>query len=493
MMSAVEFCDFSLEALINALGLGVTTDYLGNYLLDLGATAVLREPHYVDRHYLDEYANYYSRSFRPPAVHCSRLHFFAGWTAEELRQQFVDAISGSDRRWDVERQLTDNYLGFIVRRPLTGAPVGRTVLRTYPADGRRHFEVARVYSVHLAGLKLTVNGLAFQNQDRGAAVCASTALWSSLQSVARVSGNRTPTPNAITAAAGSPFPATDGLSAFAMATALRKLGYIADLFGPSGNHDWFRALLVACLDSGLPVVLLLVGNGIGHAVAVTGYSEPENVKQMRTPGNGVIPMLSAGLSIVYVHDDNLGPHAHYKLLDVADSNNAPQLVLERGNAQNPRPTSWKVDRLTVVAALVPKPEKLRLSVPDLLKNSVVFQHFLSFVQPSVFDVKRLNYGARFDSGIEVKSRIAGGHFEDESRQAFLLGTNLPRHVGVLTASDDGAPFCDLIMDVTEVDRLPGVPSLLAVIAHAVPKDHPLGRLLGRLAQTLEIPIVYRRA
>src|SRR6266851_970531 len=159
--------------------------YLHAYLVELGAVSVVVEDHYIDRHYLDDFARYYSRSFAAPPAYCKRLHFFTLDPAK-LDALFTKSCESVAARTEVENTLVpptgdQPYLGFVVRRPLADAAIGRTVLKTYPADGgRRHFEVVRDYRVHLLGLTLKVQGLAYQQQDRGAAVCASTALWSAL-------------------------------------------------------------------------------------------------------------------------------------------------------------------------------------------------------------------------------------------------------------------------------------------------------------------------
>ena len=199
------------------------------------------------------------------------------------------------------------------------------------------------YEVNIAGaVRLHVDGLAFQQQDRGAAVCASISLWCALQKVSHVAGHRTPTPYAITAAAKSPFPAVNGLTCDGMATALSNLGYIADTFAPEENRPWFRAKMVACIESQLPIVLLLsreveTGAGtrtIGHAVTVTGFSEPDTPIEVPAPIKEVepIPLKGASVEVVYVHDDNLGSHAHYELSDSSetDSEGRPKLALYRG-------------------------------------------------------------------------------------------------------------------------------------------------------------------
>lgn len=325
MLRPIEVVEFTPDLIARRVGNAKAALYLVDYLTDLKATAVVVEPHYVDRHYLDDFANYYARSFRAPEPHCRRLHFFCGINASRVEQLLDEALSGEKAFNTATSELNESYLGFVVRRPLDAAPLGRTVLRPYPPEGRRHYEVVRPYRVHLQGLKLVVHGLAYQQQDGGAAVCASTALWSALQRVAHVAGHRTPTPFSITEAAKSPFPASHGLMEHQMAEAISSLGYTADRFVPAENRALFRAKLMACLDSRLPVVLGIVtkvktGAGetvVGHAVTVTGYAGPLAAGDVPTDFEGEPPlrMGSATVDTLYVHDDNLGFHAHFEISD----------------------------------------------------------------------------------------------------------------------------------------------------------------------------------
>jgi hypothetical protein len=169
------FCDFNLASVQSLLGQSPASAYLHAYLEALGAKGVIVEHHYIDRHYLDDYTNYYARSFDAPRAFCARLHFFS-IAAPQANALFDNAYASLEVRDAAEKQLQGAYLGFVVVRPLRGALIGRTVLKTYPVDGRRHYEVVRPYRVHIAGIHLVVEGLAYQQQDRGAAVCASTAL-----------------------------------------------------------------------------------------------------------------------------------------------------------------------------------------------------------------------------------------------------------------------------------------------------------------------------
>src|SRR5207244_4410176 len=84
--------------------------------------------------------------------------------------------------------LQQNYRGFSVVRPIPGAPVGRTVLPASvtraPADSTSVFSPVRRHATHLAGFTLVTEGVPFQQQDHAVSACATTALWSALDSVA---------------------------------------------------------------------------------------------------------------------------------------------------------------------------------------------------------------------------------------------------------------------------------------------------------------------
>ena len=557
----LRFEDFSPAVLEELFGDSYACHYVRGYLARLHATSILVEPHYIDRHYLDDFANYYARSFKPPEPWCSRVHFFERLGKQQLVDTFGSAYPSEATRDIAERALRAAYLGFIVRRPLAGATIGRTVLKTYPVEGRRHYPVVRPYEVHVAGLSLRIDGLAYQQQDRGAAVCASTALWSALQRVARVAGHRTPTPTAITRAAGSPFPASAGLDQMQMAAALSSLGYLADRFAPEENRPLFRAMLVACLDSQLPVILLITrkeptGAGevpIGHAVCVTGYSEPPTVASVPATRADRPPIAMKGGAVVtlYVHDDNLGSHAHYELFDNPDDTDLlegyPKLMLRRGRSTAPpRPTApappaslapgpsvapaprdaaapsdgedvaapstpgpeqvvpsgpatatpadgtagdwWPVDEWAVFGALVPKPDKLRLSIRQLLYDLIELRPIFRAVLPRL----AIHFAPHFGLGVDYKRSLFQLGLDAAALRAFME-TPLPRHVGILSVFCGDVHILDAILDVSEVERDPGSPPVLSIVAPGVEMNSIAWVLLVGVANHFKWPLVTRPA
>ncbi len=476
----VTVCQFSQAAVANLLASsGVAVRYLGGYLDALNARSILVENHYVDRHYLDEFSHYYSKSFVPPAASCARLHFFDGLGDAELSNILTTAYSGKAGRTSAEVELQKRYLGFVVRRPLSAATIGRTVLKTYPVENRRHYSAIRPYTVNVAGLRLVVEGLAYQQQDRGAAVCASTALWSALQRVAYIEGNRTPTPSAITRAARSPYPANVGLGSDQMASALDTLGYIAEGLVPVDNRPLFRAEIGSYLDSRLAVILLIAtkrktGAGgevsLRHAITVTGYSENATIADViphLRDGAPPIRMKVGALDTIYVHDDNIGSHVHYELFDsdAEDEQGYKKLMLRRGRSNAQPADCWPTDEWHVQGALVPKPSKLRLPMAGLFDALLWLRGALEQI---VFPGVALHFGVRFESGVSYARAVMDLNIDFDQLRSFLSTVSLPRHIGIVSAHTGETHLCDMIIDVSEIDRNPHKPSVLGIVAPGVP-------------------------
>jgi hypothetical protein len=346
--------------------------------------------------------------------------------------------------------------------------------------------------VNLIGVRLEISGLAFQEQDQGAAVCASTALWSALQQVAHMAGHRTPTPSAITAAADSPFPASVGLDTYQMAQAIRRLGFVADYFAPLDDRRLFRAQLVACLRSKLPVILVLSqelngAQGVavaGHAVTVTGYDEPKQIGEVLIADDQP-PVLMRGGTIrtIYVHDDNLGPQAHYELEDAVDRDQLGnrKLMLYRGDSERGPVAWWKPDRMEVCGALIPKTPKMRLSVESLLRQVLGVRELVQQVLRGFDD---LEYDVRFAAGTAYRDEVIALPLDPVRLFDFLTALSLPRHVGVVSILRESTLLMEFVLDISEVRGAPR-PAVLAIVAPGIKTATVSAKWLAELAEALD--------
>ena len=50
--------------------------YLSKYLAKLNPQTIVIENEYIDRHYMEDYVEYYARCFHQHSRTCSRIHFF---------------------------------------------------------------------------------------------------------------------------------------------------------------------------------------------------------------------------------------------------------------------------------------------------------------------------------------------------------------------------------------------------------------------------------
>lgn len=226
--------------------------YFEEYLGNIGVKTIITEQEYVDRDYLEDFAAYYVRCFSEYGRHCARLHFFG----EEFTQADLNAFLSGDGSSQLDQDFFSNsYLGFIIIKPLPQTIVGRTCLRVYEPDGgRRNYPSTRAYSVNLFGIELTIDTLAFQEQDRVAAACATSALWSAFHGSGHVFDHPIPSPVNITRSAvmGSLARAralpSKGLNIYEMIKAVQSVGLEPHVVGASDPHV-LRATAYAYLQA----------------------------------------------------------------------------------------------------------------------------------------------------------------------------------------------------------------------------------------------------
>lgn len=337
------------------------------------------EDDYVDRDYMEDHSVFYSRCFKKYSNRCRRVHFFT-LTPGELRRSRRRILDFAGRRASSRfdqaciRLSERSYLGFCVVKPLSGCPVGRTVLRCYGPDSkkghRREFGPTRTYVSHAGGLSLTVRGLAFQQQDTGVSACATTALWSSLQNQSKFEEVAAATPAQITLLAsryalpfGRSMP-SEGLSLDQMSMAVQALGLAPNLIRLDKLND-AREILTSAVRSGFAPVLILSRGTLRHAVTVTGMAL--KTSRHRPLHLGFISEDSADLLALYVHDDRNGPYVRGDLseIPVPEVSGAPPVSRPTLRLQLRHKSPHTVDPWRLTHALVPMHPKIRLPLSVL--------------------------------------------------------------------------------------------------------------------------------
>jgi len=228
---------------------------------------------------------------------------------------------------------------------------------------------------------------------------------------------------------------------------------------------------------------------VGHAVTITGYRHSATTMNVPAPLHDLpsIAMRSASVEVVYVHDDNLGSHAHYELVDSAEVNEEghEKLLLRRGRRNGPPLEGWSIDEWTIESALVPKPEKLRMPIESLFLDVIWFIALLGDIFPGV----DLHYNPHFKSGIEYRRSLSSRGFAGDDLWQFQQELTLPRYIGVISVMMDDAPLVDVVLDVSEVPTHSDGPSVLAIVGTRISRLSPAGLDLRGVAKFFGCPLI----
>ncbi len=303
--------------------------YIYNYLKSFmpepepGKTAgsILLEPEYIDRDFLEDYSRFYVRRFGNDGYKCARLHFFSS----KITHQRLDALLAGDSEELTLDALQDHYLGFMVIKPLTKTFVGKTCLRVAGDKGTgagTKKKISKRYEVNLFGVPLYVDSIAFQEQDKVVAACATTAIWTALHGLPGRSVKDIKSCSEITTAALN---FVDGSSNGFPNKELsnKQIQRTLDVEGlryhnsnlEAYTQEFFRTHLASHIDSDLPVILT------GTVYGLTPVDpESEDAERVSVKAGHAITALGYDFrneaSWVYVHDDRLGPYARAQMVEI---------------------------------------------------------------------------------------------------------------------------------------------------------------------------------
>ncbi|MFK7893146.1 MAG: hypothetical protein AB8B63_20195 [Granulosicoccus sp.] len=460
--------------------------YLYCYLRDLGAVSILEEPHYFDRDYLSEFAAFYSVSSRGYSNTCRRLHFFSTSVSRETFTAAVsnDAVANSN--------LQQAYLGFTIIRPITATPLGCTVLRWYPVkahETRRITNPCRQYRSHVAGITLSVYGLAWQQQDTAVGACATIGLWSMLHSSSFDNDRTAPTTAEITeaanmtAATGARVFPSDGLTIIQLLEAIKR--YRLAPFAISGDirpdglslsngsvegsagfsRERFSSTCASFIRSGYPILVIGLSVGVGrHAVCMTGFRElpPGTIEP------SAVKAADESIQHVYIHDDNLGPnvrfavHTRSQFGQVSLIPDPPAAKRVEGNRSPTLGHPPFIPQQIVVCTH----EELRTS-PDKLHGkglaigAAFAREMNRLLKLADRDLRGVSYSCRFMLIREYLGNELGSMYQSPASGALLGRIRLEltervvpmsKHVGVVRLSlQDATPVLDVLFDTSDSD------------------------------------------
>jgi len=437
-------------------------EYLFGYLSALGAKTIVLESQYIDHDYLEDYAGYYVRCFNSYSRTTSRLHFFdISFNEKQFKNVVLKSPNGR-----LGKKLNQSYLGFMVIKPLPQTVVGRTCFKTYGDDGnRRHFPTLHEYRANLFGISLTINSLAYQEQDKVVAACATSALWSLFHGSGKIFHHPIPSPVEITKAATLHIPDSgkvphdarsihhSGLTPTQMAHSVKFIGMEPYLEGASDVFA-IKNTVYAYLRARIPVLL---GFNLKdesdpaedpedcgkHAVSIAGFSLGH--AEPKPYGKTGILTVASRIDKVYVHDDQVGPFAKMEF-----------------STSNKLATNWldKNGKLGNVFAdpfllMVPLYHKIRIPYGIISGKIEEFDAIIEQLRNAEVGLllsQRLVWDIYLSNVNDVKSDIIkSATLDSESKRAILL-INMPKYLWRATAYEGTQKILDILFDATDIEQ-----------------------------------------
>lgn len=516
MGQGFEVCEYSIAALEQLIASKSSSSpdiisgklhklYFDGYFSDIKARTIVVENYYIDHDYLEDFAGYYVRCFSPYERTCTRLHFFDTSFTKDIFNKFLKAES---EELDCNK-LQSAYLGFIVVKPIPQTAIGRTCLKTYESENRRHFPITRWYKASLFGLDLKVKTLAFQEQDKAVAACATSALWSVFHGTGMLFQHPILSPVEITKAATEQFPIESrtmpnkGLSAAMMARAIRNVGLEPFLVNVQDEYI-LKSTLYAYLRGEIPMILGIELMDVSsklprsrgyHAVAATGYS----LGQSNPIPYGPSGFLSKATRIdkLYVHDDQVGPFARMSFDGVSVRKKVHKDESDRASLT----TSWIGEsakpgsvRAIPDILLIPLYHKIRIpfgSVHDsVYEFDMVIRNMAKAtdLEAVLGDACKLEWDIYLTTVNELKREILCSKKLGDDYFKEVLLENMPRFMWRATAYAGKTIALDLLFDATDIEqgkfivRVIEYDKNLALFLRAISKIVPAG--FGELADRI---------
>lgn len=431
--------------------------YLFDYLdsKEIGAKTIVVEPEYVDGDFLEDFASYYVSCFAPYERFCKRLHFFS----RPFENAEWDSIIGGSAEQPLVEAFRATYLGFIVVKPLPDAIIGRTQIKTYgPDGGRRQYTALVDYDVHLFGVDLSVRSLAFQEQDRALAACATVALWSCFQRTSRLFGTPASRPPKITMDATMSFYdqrslPSSGLYIEQICSSIRMNGLDPEVFSSEAMKNApIVSLIYAYVKMGLPVLLVVDVEGLagGHAVTICGYSFRDEVVHATELSNTEYEMpVLAGRHIdeFYAHDDQRGP---FSRLEVISPKEPGESLHFRGSWVFPEDGRYR--KLVPTNVIVPVYPKIRLDYFAALKWIIKPFDITTKMVGMLKGVPDLEWDVHLTTTNDYKASLRQEAFLNPGRMAQVLTSPQPRFFWRCILKSNGKPLLEVLIDATGFSR-----------------------------------------
>lgn len=487
-------------------------NYIDQYLKNKStfAETLVIEYEYIDRHYLEDYSEYYARCFPSHPRTCARAHFFSHKFEEE---DLLNALRSENSEFT--KQLQENYIGFAVLRPIPKTCIAKLCLKAYTNENDVDSDykiITKRVDTNLFGIKLSVESAPFLEQDKVVSACATSAIWTFLSASKDRPSDANPSPSAITKSAFDQntdgvrtFPNT-GLSAVQVCRSLKYFDFEPTLFYKNNEKggakvflDELKEYVFSHISAGVPVILGgdvfdCTTDGVEprhlgkHLVCVLGFKA--------TPKSSDKKIYAHSIDKLYVHDDRYGPYVRLESL--------ARIRREKDDSEGFR--SWLRSIIRIIRKKQDAPKdgfqlaiindrnliKREIFVPDVaivglyhkirISYPTVFDmhhSFLAYLKTSIanidnlwshFEPSRKQYYSKIKSAIseytngscqialttnsEYKNEILKSvdfvSFNGVLDKVFFLTASLPKYIWRCRTLVDGNIHSDILIDATEI-------------------------------------------
>ena len=431
---------------------------------------IVYENDYIDKHYLEDYSAYYASCFANYKKTCSRLHFFknikksASPREDRPYIEFEKLINGKDSDYS-----QDNYLGFIILRPIPYTFFANICLKAYDSNNDRKL-LTKKNTSSLFGQKYTIDSIPFQEQDRAVSACATASLWTFYQSSSINCNHLIPSPNQITKSAypekhgyTREFPSA-GLSTKMICRSLRHYGftpekYQFDVKNTDDNKEKLEELkkknisllkqyLYTYSSSDMPLILGITVKDVKskkiigeHAVTVVGHKISTDLDNTTSD-----MMFSKYLEKLYAHDDRYGA---YMRMEIA--NDTLNVSLDSGLSNVSTNTLFKDVSYEIDSVIIGIYHKIR--VPYVRVKTIVntlSAGILPLLEESINNVQiKIEWDIKLELNNSIKQVIKNSDIEDKTEYLLM---SLPKYIWTATILVSGERVIKLLFDATDIEQ-----------------------------------------
>jgi hypothetical protein len=460
--------------------------YLNNYIRGYNTPpsnndlVIIIEYNYIEKHYLQDYADYFARCLHEYPRKCSRIHVFKNkHLFKSLNKAAFEKILQHADMKEI-KILCSSYLGNIVIRPIPSTVLATVCLKPY--SSLQKALITRNYDVSLYGINLNVETVAFQEQDRILSACSTSALWSLYNAHKCMNLNAIPSPNSITAEGLMSDNAKSlegpGLSTAMICRSMYKNGFspksiFLEKDGPS--YQSLKEHAYAYCSSNIPLILgvevyhkkekdVLVEVGL-HALTILGFGLEENENNNNYETDSIsIKLKSNKINKLFVHDDRIGPFAQ---LEFIDGKLKMKLSPTSDELYIPKCLTFgvyhkiRIPYINIKKTCITLSNRIIIGINLRVRNTNGANNLKNLVNNFVWDIKLKNIR-------NLKAEILKAK-RDLPNKITLLTSPLPRHIWSATAKYNETPLFEMLFDATDI---PQGNVFIDVIHH-----HPVGQEL----------------